>query len=281
MPHRFECDGIGTHWWFEILDNTYPDGIEQRVKEAITQFDDKYSRFKPTSYVGQLNDSKRLSSPPPELVRMFRFAKQMYEVSGGAFDMSVGGELHAKGYGSRKLAAPIHDNMWRETIVSPELLQIPQNVVIDNGGFGKGWLIDSIGDLFRGAGIEWFVINGGGDILVSADKPLTFGLEHPLQPDRLIGSANIQSGALAGSSNGKRTWRHAGETYHHIVDPRVAFKKVPTQVSGTFVHAPTALLADTMATIVFLRPELSDMLEGQFDLKTMIIPSEAKTQTSL
>lgn len=267
----FECDGIGTHWWFELHDAVVPPDIEQLVTTAIADFDQAYSRFKPNSYIGRLNRDKQLLQPPRELYEMFLFGKQMYEISGGAFDMSIGGALHAAGYGSRKNAGQIATDMWGKTVLSPEKIIIPASVIVDNGGFGKGWLIDNLGRLLQNHGVQEFIINGGGDILVHCKAPQKFGLEDSVHAGKLVGSTMITHGALAVSANNKRVWQHQGNTYSHIFDPHTG-QPASSTVASVYVKAKTALIADTMATILLLRPELKDQLIRQFELQVILLP---------
>jgi thiamine biosynthesis lipoprotein len=268
MNAHFECDGIGTHWWFELLDTmTFPPSLRRDITQTIEQFDADYSRFRPDSYLGRLNRDKVLHNPPEELLAMMQFAKRMYTASEGAFNISVGGALHAAGYGSRKLAAAIDTDFWENVVLRKDIIRIPTNAVIDNGGFGKGWLIDRLGDLFRARGFDQFVINGGGDILVSSDVPIEFALEHPTDTHTSVGTTRLTHGALAVSANNKRTWQHAGRVHQHIIDPIQGTNR--TYPLSSYVRAESALLADTMATILLLRPELEQQLSKQFGLKSL------------
>ena len=97
-----EFDAIGTHWWLEILsDQIITPGLIESLAATAAQFDQRYSRFRDDSLVSELYRTGRLSRPPAEMLRMFEFAREMYEVSDGAFDMTVGNALHRFGYGKR------------------------------------------------------------------------------------------------------------------------------------------------------------------------------------
>lgn len=266
-----ELDGIGTHWWCEILDGKdVPLGLEESINQMVKEFNDTYTRFDNASLLSRLNDEKRLQNPPSEFVAMMCFARDMYEASDGAFDISVGGPLHALGYGTRRRGADVAMRFWERAEIRDDLLTIPSGATIDLGGFGKGWLIDKLGTTFRTHGIEQFIINGGGDIFVASDTPITFALEDPADTNRALGSVMIARGALAASSIHKRTWTLDGARQHHIIDPKT---NAPHEgnISASFVTAPTALIADTLATIVIIRPDLRPKLEREFRAQIMTL----------
>jgi thiamine biosynthesis lipoprotein len=96
---------------------------------------------------------------------------------------------------------------------------------------------------------------------------MTIGLEHP-DGETLVGTTRISHGGLGVSSNNKRTWVHEGKRYHHIIDPT---GEQPT-VQGSYVKADTALVADTLATIVFLRPDLVPTLEHDYNAQVLLHP---------
>ncbi len=257
----FEFDGIGTHWWIENLANGDFDGeTKQAVPEYVQEFDNQYSRFKPESMIGILNKKKYLKDPPETLLAMFNFCKGMYEISDGAFDITVGGVLHSQGYGNREMASNVATNFWNEMKYNRDEIIIPAGAVIDTGGYGKGWLIDELVDLLVERGYTNVIVNGGGDIRIENETAIEFALEHPYDLNKKIGSTRIQNGALAVSTMTKRAWKHAGISYHHIVDP-CSGGSLETDVVATFVRAQNARTADTLATICMIRPDLESEVE--------------------
>ncbi len=271
--NTYEFDGIGTHWWLEILDSphTFTDELVARLRHTAEQFDQRYSRFRDDSLVTQLYRAGRLSHPPTEMLRMLTFAREMYEASGGAFDITVANDLHRMGYGKRTVARDVETaNFWDEVIITPAEIIMPTPLMLDFGGFGKGWLIDQFARDMKLAGIKAFIINGGGDLYVQSHEPITLQLEDPYDNTKSVGSIKIQQGALAGSNTVKRVWDDDGKIKHHIIDP-ATHDSSRTNVVASFVAADNALIADTMATIMILRPELQTELALKYQLQTKLI----------
>lgn len=268
----YEFDSIGTHWWIELLDDsTFDESLIATLQRTADLFDRRYSRFRDDSLVSELFQTGRLSHPPAEMLRMLDFAEEMYEISGGAFDPTIGNDLHRMGYGRRNRAVHVRDASVRPLIVAtPAEIIMPAPVMLDFGAFGKGWLIDQFVRDLKLAGKQQFIVNGGGDLYVWADEPISFQLEDPYETDRSIGSIKIQRGALAGSNTIKRSWQDGEQRKHHIVDP-ATHDSSQSGVIASFVAAESALIADTMATILILRPELETTLSTKYHLKTKLI----------
>lgn len=200
---------------------------------------------------------------------MFALCRELYTASNGAFNISIGGVLHAQGYGKRTFGAQVVPNFWDTTTVSAHEIRIPDNATVDIDGIGKGWLIDRIVALFREHGLTEFIINGGGDMFIASPQPITIALEDPTDPSKILRSIAI-TGGFAASSQIKRTWRDGDATRAHIIDPATNTAAVGS-VRGTFVSAPTATIADAMATILLIRPDLSETLSSCYNLDVLIV----------
>ena len=271
MPKpNIEFESLGTHWWIEVLD-TKPDAdIERRILHRVRAFHDDYSRFIPDSFIGRLNATKVLKQPPKELIDMLIFAREMFTASEGIFNISVSSTLGKLGYGTAGAKTQIDSSLWEHVVITSDEITIPGDVEIDLGGFGKGWIIDEIGEILHRNGRPHFVINGGGDILVSSPIPIEITLEHPLDSTLMIGSTMITRGALGVSSTKKRVWKQGDVTYHHIIDPRIEAPS-ESEISATFVRAERALIADTLATVLLIDPTQNSKLTKKYDLQTILI----------
>ena len=270
MKSVVEFDALGTHWWITIYGSLTDTELVHALTQRVENFENNNSRFKPESLVGTLNSTKVLDNPPAEMVAMLTFARNLYAASNGVFNIAVGGELVKIGYGKGGRNTILQKNIWDSIEVSESHIAIPATCEIDFGGFGKGWLIDRLGELLEKYGRTQYIINGGGDILVHTNKPTELALEHPQNARRKIGVTRIQRGALASSSVVKRAWRSNGKKMHHIIDPRSG-KPSDSPVISTFVRANSALIADVMATILIIAPELNDKLRDLYQLKTILL----------
>ena len=267
----YEFESIGTRWWCEILsDDVFSPELREEMAMICETFDQRYSRFRDDSLVTELCLTGKLDSPPAEFVDMLDFAKQMHEASLGAFSLAVGPRLHALGYGTRAHGGSIDREFWQHVCYNKQQISAPKGLMLDFGGQGKGWLIDLLVQCMRRHHTEEFIINGGGDLYVQSQNPIEIALEHPTNPSQMIGTVHLQNSALAASSTLKRRWEHDGRTHHHIIDPETS-ESSDTGVIATYVIATTALIADVMATILIVRPDLEERLAHEFGLQTVVL----------
>lgn len=266
----YSFEALGTVWYCESLnDKDINDDIIFAVKKYVDDFESKYSRFKKDSVLSKLNNDGIVINPSKEFITMMNYAHNAYLTTGGVFNIFVGGKLNSLGYGSGKKSEP-NKSDWDKTIISNNKISIPNSASIDFGGFGKGWLIDKISQIFIDHGYSEYIINGGGDLYVNSKKPIELILEHPYDKSQQIGTTKITKGALAVSSTVKRSWIESGKTQHHIIDPS---NNRPTNndIVSSFVKADSALIADTMATCLIINPEIKDRLSEIYKLKVILI----------
>lgn len=129
------------------------------------------------------------------------------------------------------------------------MLEVAAPVVVDVGAAGKGYLVDLVSDLLVDAGVAEHIVDASGD-LRTRGVPMRIALEHPLDPRKAVGVVDLADGAFCASATTRRAW---GDGLHHMLD---ALTGMPTAaVRATWVIAPTALVADGVATALFLDPD--------------------------
>lgn len=89
------------------------------------------------------------------------------------------------------------------------------------------------------------VVDASGDILVTGGGS-RIALEHPYDARTAIGVVRVADEALCASASNRRAW---GDGLHHVLDARTGLP-VRTVVS-TWAIAPTAMIADAVATALF------------------------------
>lgn len=249
-------DGLGTRWYFELFEEI-PDTLEQKIINQIHSFERSYSRFLADSLLSILNKNKILIDPPKEFQNILQLGLKYYQTTNTVFTLSGERALSSIGYDDRytlvaeEKRADIPE-LTTSLEVNEQKIILYNNASLDLGGIGKGFLIDKIALMLLKEGIQFFVINAGGDIFVTSDngKPIELYLEHPTQKTSLIGSVCLQNQALAVSSPFKRAWKDSvtGIQYNHILSENVV-------EFTSFVIAETATEADVWATTLIAASE--------------------------
>jgi thiamine biosynthesis lipoprotein len=128
---------------------------------------------------------------------------------------------------------------------------------LDFGGFGKEYAADRAATVLMAQGVRHGYVNLAGDIRLMGPRPdgqaWSIGIQDPRQPERLVASIALGTGAIATSGDYARGFDQGGRRWCHILDPRSG---MPVQVwRSVSVCAPTALAAGALATIAMLQQE--------------------------
>jgi thiamine biosynthesis lipoprotein len=262
-PSRFDFEAIGTHWQIETP-RPLPSATRAAVLERVEAFDRDYSRFRPDSLVTALAGGAGRVDFPADAAPLFELYDRLHAATDGAVDPLVGARLEQLGYDAKYSlrASPAGESSipdararptWPTTVTrtsaspgSGVTVSAPAGTVIDLGAAGKGYLVDLVASVLRGAGHTEYVVDGSGDLAHSGGTPVRVGLEHPLDPRKAIGVAEFAGLSLCASASNRRAW---GDGLHHIVDPRTG--SPAREVIATWVVASSAALADGLATALF------------------------------
>ncbi len=269
VSHSFEA--IGTHWQIDIssksADNTV--GLFEDIMRRVELFDHTYSRFRSDSLVAQMAAHAGRYVLPTDAKPMMDLYEKLYRVTDGLFTPLIGGVLSDAGYDATYSLQPkiLHQPpVWNDIFAYDfPILTLAQPALLDFGGVGKGYLIDIIGGIIQDKGIPSYTIDAGGDIFHfdSAGKLLQVGLEHPINKKQVIGVMPVINQSICCSAGNRRSW--AG--FHHIINPHTL--QSPHDIAAAWVIAPTALIADALATCLFLISP--SQLEKEFSFEYLIM----------
>ncbi|MFT4087269.1 MAG: FAD:protein FMN transferase [Gordonia sp. (in: high G+C Gram-positive bacteria)] len=247
-------DALGTVWTL-TTDTAITPGDRGAVTAELDRLDRFWSRFRDDSVVADM--ARRPGRFPIDDADqpLLDWYRALYTATGGAVSPLVGQTVADAGYDAgysltpaSTIAATPH---WADVIEGHDgALTLRRPALLDVGAAGKGFAVDRVAGVLSASHTE-FVVDGSGDLLVSGRRrPLRVALEHPLDTTQAIGVAAFTSGSLCASAANRRAW---GE-WHHIVDPRTS--RPADDVLATWAYAPTALLADGLATALFFsRPD--------------------------
>ena len=129
------------------------------------------------------------------------------------------------------------------------------DVELNLGGIGKGFALDRMAEQLVDNELGEFLLHGGrSSVLARGDHNSTggwpVGIGNPLFTDRRLGTLLLQDQALSTSGSNIQYFRHKGQRYGHILDPRTGWP-VEGQLSVTVV-AESAAVADALSTAFFV-----------------------------
>ena len=246
---------------------TLEETIDAAVKE-MARLESILSAHAEGSDVYRLNTAATAAREvSEETLAVLERAKQVYERSQGAFDVTVGALMHAWGFGTDRRAVPSSEALAEALSgVGFEHVEIDKaqrtvrlrhpRTQLDLGGVAKGYIVDAAILFLAERGITNAFVEAGGDVRVLGGYPGRFiwdrpravriGVQHATQPEALIAVVSTYGGAVLTSGDYERYFVQDGVRYTHIVDPRTGMTARGI-VSATIV-APEAALADAIAT---------------------------------
>ena len=246
-PAVWRFDAIGVPWRVETPEPV-PGADRARVGHLIEDFDRSWSRFRDDSVVAALARGAGSAPAPADAVMLLDTLSAAAEATADAVTPLAGDALGALGYDADLTLHPIgvHPALpWREVLSWTEReITLTRPATIDIGALGKGRLVDLVfQSLHHLAGP--LVADASGD-LRSRGAAERVGLEHPYDPERVIGVWEIEDAALCASATNRRAW---GDGLHHVIDGRTG-EPVRTIVA-TWAVADDAMIADAVATALF------------------------------
>jgi thiamine biosynthesis lipoprotein len=226
----------------------------QRVEACCTRFDPRSELMQLTAQIG-------VAVPvSPILYEAVQFALAVAEDSNGAFDPTVGylmerggfNREHCTGEMIRTSLEPAGPVSYRDVRLDPDLKAITllRPLILDLGAVAKGLAVDLAARELHALGD--YAIDAGGDLYLAghnaAGAPWSVGIRHPRDEHQLFDSLRVSNRAVCTSGDYER--RSSSGDGHHVIDPRAGVSAAA--VASVTVVAPTAMLADALATAAFV-----------------------------
>ena len=218
--------------------------------------------------------SRANRAAPGELVRVdqrtyevLRCAQSLSRLSGGAFDITVGGRLVEAGFLPRPHGAVGFDN----EACFEDLLLLPENCLtwrrhawIDLGGIAKGYAVDRAIQVLKEVGVSSGIVNAGGDLRVFGEAQSIY-IRHPENASRVLPLGAISNAAVATSSGFFTAQRHIDA----LVEPRGGTCLKWRQ--GITVIAARCMIADALTKVVRLAPRRTPAILAQLNAQALVI----------
>jgi len=249
-------------------------GVDERYAQAaigsafaeLRRVDRLMSHFRAHSDVGLANRGALREAVPVSADTAFVLAESLRwaETSDGAFDPCLGQAMDIWDVGHRVVPPPLREvravagrRLYRALDLdrARSLVRFHDpDARIDLGGIAKGYGVDRAVLALRAHGIEHALVNAGGDLYAlghSADgDPWRVGIRRPDDPSRVGATLRIADAGVATSGDYFQFFEHAGNRYHHLIDPHSGAPRLSATRSVSIV-AETCMRADAAATAVF------------------------------
>jgi thiamine biosynthesis lipoprotein len=270
---RFSHEAMATVFEVHAVhpDEQYAAQAAQAAFDLVDRLERELSRFLTNSDITRINhlaagERTRVSQSTLECLVI---ARHMFDLTGGAFDVSIGTGLPSLELDSDAI----------------EVAATRDGVQVDLGGVGKGYAVDRMAELMDEWGVGLALVHGGFSSVLALDPPTDqhgwpLTLSDPRAPDRVLARLSVRQTALGASGLRK------GD---HIVDPRTggpvrgrvaAWAAVPRPEAARSEAPPdapriaAAAVTDALTTAFMLLSveEIEDLCERSPGLEAWILP---------
>lgn len=257
---------MGTRFVIQVIseDGTRAEGAISAAFDEVARVEELLSEWKETSEISAVNREAgdRAVRVGPELLEVVRRAREIAELTDGAFDPTFAACGATWSMRDRRIPSEEESRActalvnWRAIQVdeASSTLFLPQEGMrLGIAGIGKGHGVDRAAAVLESRGIHSYFVDGGGDVRLSGRRWVV-GIAHPRRLGELLGRLELASGSIVTSGDYHDYFEQDGVRYHHLLDPRTG--RPARGVAAVTVTGPDATTADALATGLFvLGPE--------------------------
>ena len=225
------------------------------------------STYISTSFLSNLNKTKEgiWFYASSEFLHVVSYSQELCNLSGGAFDISVGNLVNAWGFGPietykepsndliERSKAEIGCNSIEIDLINKRVRKV-KDVYVDLSAIAKGFAIDYLAEYLDRLKIENYLIELGGELKAKGYKanqiPWLVGIEHPkmnVNPILMLRTDQFTPFSLATSGNYRNYKKMSEGIVSHTFDPRKGLT-VQNDLSSVSIISETAMKADALAT---------------------------------
>ncbi len=234
------------------------------VEDLLHKIDSLMSVYNPSSLISAINRNENVV-PDTLFIEVFKCSKEIFELSGGAFDITGAPLFEIWGFGLKRrdsVTTQMIDSilnfvgMDKVELSGGKLIKKDQRVTFNMNAIAQGFTSDFIAREFDNLGVKNYLVEVGGEIFCkgvnSKGKPWRVGIDKPVEGNIIPGEElqevlEISGKGLATSGNYRKFYEENGVKYSHTIDPRTGYPVRHSLLSATVV-AKDAMTADAIAT---------------------------------
>ncbi len=253
--------------------------VAKLIMDDVHRLETKYSRYRTDSFLSDINRVAAQGGHirvDDETAGLLDYADTCYQQSDGLFDITSGILRRAWNFKSGNIPDAkiiqflLNKIGWQKIDWQRPVLRFTAvGMEIDFGGVVKEYAVDRAAALCWDADIHHGLINLGGDIRVIGPhqdgSPWRVAIRHPRNPEGVLQTLLLHSGALASSGDYERCITLNGTRYGHVLNPKTGWPvhfMAAVSVLGEF-----CVVAGSASTIGMLKGE-----DGAEWLNTLGLP---------
>ena len=239
--------------------------LKEDIEAELHRFDGSLSPFNDTAVITRINRGEDIAGDTL-FCNVFRRSMEISRETEGAFDITVAPLANAWGFGFKKGEFPDSatvDSLRRlvgydkvELTADGHVRRQDDRMQLSCSAVAKGYAVDVIAQLLRRRGVKNFMVDIGGEVVVSGQNPQgvswRIGINKPVD-DSLSLNQDLQTVltltdvGIATSGNYRNYYYHEGKKYAHTINPHTGYPALHNLLSATVI-ARDCMSADAYAT---------------------------------
>ncbi len=235
--------------------------------DDVVRLEARYSRYREDSFLSKINCVAARGGTitvDDETAGLLDYAATCFVQSDGLFDITSGILRRAWNFkagvipNQATIQALLEKIGWQKLNWQRPRLTFPvPGMEIDFGGVVKEYAVDRAASLCWEEGIHHGIVNLGGDIKIIGPhqdgSPWRIAVRHPRQPDGILKTLLLYSGALASSGDYERCITLNGKRYGHVLNPKTGWPV--NYMAAVSVIGEFCVVAGSASTIGMLKEE--------------------------
>lgn len=265
-------DGVVWHTTYHIVYQSAVD-MGDSILSVFRDVDESLSVFNDESLVSRINRNSD-DEPDKMFKEVFDESKRINLLSYGAFDPTVGPLVDLWGFGRnrdsvRTVSPELIDSILQyvgidDCAISPDgrLVKKHSDTFFNFSAIAKGYGCDKVGDMLSGNGIDRFMVEIGGEVVVrgrnSRNADWRIMIDAPVESsdsvihERMTVIA-VTDCAIATSGNYRNYKEVDGRRVGHTINPFTG-QPADSEILSVTVVAPRCMTADALATACMVMP---------------------------
>jgi len=275
---EFDGDTQGTTYHIKVVDlpaTLTPDTVRNAIEAELDDITRHFSTYTPDSELSRFNRSRDTGwiSASAGLVQVLSEARQISELSHGAYDVTVAPLVDLWGFGPEDTG----DRIPSETEIAaaqarigythlgirltpPAIRKDIPDLTVDVASIAQGYTVDRVAERLEKLGIANYLVEIGGELrgkgLNQHGGHWRIGIERPTPGERAVYTIiRIADVGVSTSGDYRDYFERDGQRYSHTINPQTG-RPVTHRLASVTVVSESTMRADALSTaLMVLGPE--------------------------
>lgn len=261
---------FGTRYNVDLVlpdDRKRLEDLAEGIEAVLEQVDSSMSTWRPDSELSRFNtveDQSQWFPISPPLYQVLAAARNISELSDGAFDVTVGPVVNLWGFGPEARPETVPDEATLASVLAevgyetlelraePPAVRTSKRQYIDLSAIAKGYAVDVVSEYLTAEGVGAYLVEIGGEVRAHGRKPgnqpWRLAIEQPVDEARQVNRIVVlDNQAMATSGDYRNYYEVDDQRFSHTIDPETG-RPIGHNLASVTVIVENCTMADGLAT---------------------------------